>query len=714
MQSLKNKTKAELINIISELEVKRSQHGISSERLNRILFDQNNDFDKLESLIKLSNDLFQTDDIPGIGKVLYNSLKKFERPGNWGIKLAVYDEAADEYWIVFPDSQPCVCAPVLTRCKYEEIGYYSKIALDSRKTLLIEDNHSQESLKIDSRQIALSRGAMIFIPLIYEERIVGLFSYSSSPINSIDEDFKIFLETISRFLTYSIAKIFEKKSQGVNYSSKNDSVLDSRYKRLIDVITDYHYQVLISKGKPVKTVHTKSSILVTGYSPEELDNDGFLWFKMIYQEDRQKVQQFIDKLFSDLIAESIVHRIIRKDGVLRWVKNTIIPELGSDGKLISYDGLLQDITEQKLYEEQIKLSEEKLNKVFNQSPDLLFIVSYADGIISDINHTAITLLGVAKQEVTGKSIVDTGFLDKNTFETIKIDIDSHGFYKNYSYRFALNQDDVYDIDINAELIEISGVKSILITGEDRTKQRRMQLELERIHNLESIGILAGGIAHDFNNVLTAILGNISFVKMNMSAEDRMYKFLSRAEDSCFKAKELSNKLLTFSKGGKPKVELIPVEKLIQDYAMLSLSGSNVFMNFQIKDIIDKVAVDQEQIRQVVTSIVENAKEAMPHGGELIVRIENETVSAKSSLPLQKGDYVKISFIDHGMGITQENIAKVFDPYFSTKSRGNEKGMGLGLSISYSIINKHSGAITVSSQLGLGSTFSVYLPSVKDK
>ncbi len=711
MQSLKNKTKAELINIITGFELKKSKE-VSPEKLAVLLGSGTSESKKLECLIKLTSELAKSTSFKEIGIILYENLKIFKKPGNWGVKLAVYNKSIDEYSIVFPDGQPSVCAPVLTKCRLEDVGYYSQKALTTHKTLLIQDNHSDDSLKIDSRQAAMPRGSMIFIPLLHNKENIGLFSYSASPENSLDDEFINFLEAIALLLSSSINSIFRKTNDSGSYpeGSRKDEI---RYKRLLDAITDYHYHVIIQDSKPVKTIHNKSCLLITGYEPHEFDNDPYLWFKMIYEEDRDKVQLFIDSLFREKTTGSVEHRIVRKDGSLRWIKNTIIPELDKHNDLLSYDGLLADITNQKLYEEQIRASEEKLNKVFNQSPDLMIVVSLEKGKVIDINRSAIELLHIEKSDIIGKNISDTHFLTNKNFEEIKAEIKDKGTYRNDHHKFTFSTEETYDIDLIAESIEIADSECVLLIGEDRTKQRRMQSELERIHNLESIGILAGGIAHDFNNVLTAILGNISFVKMNLQSDDRMYKFLSRAEDSCFKAKELSNRLLTFSKGGRPKIESISIVKLVNDYAMLSLSGSNVYLNFQVKDTIDSIAVDQEQIRQVITSIVENAREAMPHGGELIVRLENESVTGKSSLPLNKGQYVKISFIDHGIGIPPENIAKIFDPYFSTKTRGADKGMGLGLSISYSIINKHNGCITVTSKPGYGSTFSIYLPSAPE-
>lgn len=711
MTNLKNKTKAELISLVNELQNKLDRSINESNDELKEGISHSSIKSKLNILIEFINNVFELNNFSDVANLLFKYLKKFKRAGNWGVKLAIYDKSIDEYCIAFPDNKPGSNTPVIMRCKLNDVGYFSKIAIDTKKVLFIEDNHSEESLKIDIRQGALPRGSLIFIPLFYKDNLVGLFSYSSSPEKSIDYNFKLFLEAISKILSVVLAMLLWVDINKTEFDLSEISN-EKNYKRIVDSITDYHYKVIISNGKAIKTIHNTSSVDVTGYSPDEFNRDEFLWFKMIYDEDREKVQKFIDKIFTEKVAESIEHRIITKQGELRWVRNTIVPEKSESGELISYDGLLKDITKTKLIEEQIRKSEEKLSKIFDQSLDLLFIVSKKEGIILDINRTACNFFGVQKNEILGKSIIDIGLFDIGIFRKLELEVERTGRYKIISHKFKINEE-TYDFDINAEIIELFGENNIFITAEDRTKQRKMQYELERIHNLESIGILAGGIAHDFNNILTAILGNISFVKMNIPQTDRMYKFLSRAEDSCFKAKELSNKLLTFSKGGKPQIEITSIENIIREYSFLTLSGSNIFLNFQVLNSIYKVAIDPDQIRQVVISIVENAKEAMPLGGELIIRIENCTVFEKSDLHIPPGKYVKISFIDHGVGIPPENLQKIFDPYFSTKVRGNEKGMGLGLSISYSIISKHNGYITVSSKVGQGTTFTIYLPAASD-
>ena len=245
---------------------------------------------------------------------------------------------------------------------------------------------------------------------------------------------------------------------------------------------------------------------------------------------------------------------------------------------------------------------------------------------------------------------------------------------------------------------------------DITEQKRLQEEIQRSRTLESIGTLAGGIAHDFNNLLFAVVGNISLAQDDLKPESEASKSLRAAEDACFKAKELTARLITFSKGGDPIKGMMPIDNLLKETVVSSLQGSNIKSTVSIPDDIRPVNIDEGQIKRVVGHIVVNAKAAMADKGTLKVSCENIEISKKDSLALNFGNYIKISFEDQGCGISKENLSKIFDPYFSTKDMGANKGQGLGLAASYSIIKRHGGVITAASELKKGSIVSVYLPA----
>ena len=240
----------------------------------------------------------------------------------------------------------------------------------------------------------------------------------------------------------------------------------------------------------------------------------------------------------------------------------------------------------------------------------------------------------------------------------------------------------------------------------------MEQEIEKTHKLEAIGTLAGGIAHDFNNLLTAILGNISLTKMHMRPDDKDFMRLTDAENACMQATELSKRLIIFSKGGDPVRRAISTKKLVDETICSALSGSNISCECKLLHDLNPVYADEGQIRQVFRNMAINAREAMPDGGVISVTAENITLGEGEIAAFKKGNYVKVSIRDSGRGMTEEILPKIFDPYFTTKEMGVQRGPGLGLAVCYSIIKKHGGHISVESKIGEGTIFHTFLTAVE--
>jgi PAS domain S-box-containing protein len=241
---------------------------------------------------------------------------------------------------------------------------------------------------------------------------------------------------------------------------------------------------------------------------------------------------------------------------------------------------------------------------------------------------------------------------------------------------------------------------------DISERKKIEEERFKTQKLESLGLLAGGIAHDFNNLLTAIIGNIAFTKNFFDPEDESFKSLEMAEKASLRAKDLTQQLITFSRGGEPIKKVISPAVLLRESAGFVLSGSKVRYELQLPDTLAPVEVDESQINQVMNNILINAVQAMPEGGVVTIRGENIKIGDSNPLSLKAGAYVKISIEDEGHGIPGEYLNKIFDPYFTTK----QKGSGLGLTTAYYILQKHGGSIQIESDLDKGTTCHLYLPA----
>jgi PAS domain S-box-containing protein len=245
------------------------------------------------------------------------------------------------------------------------------------------------------------------------------------------------------------------------------------------------------------------------------------------------------------------------------------------------------------------------------------------------------------------------------------------------------------------------------------EKRKLEERLHHAQRMESIGTLAGGIAHDFNNLLAAIIGYISLAQLRTQPGHAIFDILSKAEEAGLRAKDLTQKLITFSKGGAPIKRTVSVSELIMNSASSNLSEFCVRCDFSIPPDLWPVEVDERQMNQMLGNLLQNAIEAMPNGGVITISAKNSTLNRQDmgkGAPSENARYVMIAIQDEGCGIAPENLNRVFDAYFTTKDMDAQKGMGLGLTIAHSIVTKHGGYMEVQSQVGKGSTFRVYLPA----
>ncbi len=268
----------------------------------------------------------------------------------------------------------------------------------------------------------------------------------------------------------------------------------------------------------------------------------------------------------------------------------------------------------------------------------------------------------------------------------------------------INGDKDYFAGYSKRLVEKLEKKVVDLENEIRLR-KKMEADIIKAQKLESLRTLAAGIAHDFNNFLSIVLYNVTFAKSCTNPTEEIFGYLSYIEKATKEAKNLTKQLGSFSKCGEPVKQTISIASLIMESATLALSGSKIIYEPDFPDDIWPIAVDKGQMNQVFNNIIFNARQAMPRGGKITIAAENRSISSEDALPINEGKYVKVSIKDEGSGIPHEFLQKVFDPYFTTK----EKGSGLGLAISYAIIGKHEGHISVESEKGAGTAFTIYLP-----
>jgi PAS domain S-box-containing protein len=380
--------------------------------------------------------------------------------------------------------------------------------------------------------------------------------------------------------------------------------------------------------------------------------------------------------------------------------------------------VVRDITERR--STQVQLEEEKklLDVTLSSIGDAVVTID-ADGKILLFNKAAEKMTGWQVHEAVGQNaekilcLMEPATGKSITHALLQI-ADGNAPTREEVFRLVTREEVERTVSLScAPLVDRDNMRiGAVIALSDISDKLRMEEELFRARKLESIGVLAGGIAHDFNNILTGIVTNLFMAKMNVNKDSEGYHLITEAESAAFRASKLTKQLLTFAKGGAPVKESASIGELIEESVGFSLSGSNVDCRLDLDESLWPVEIDRGQIDQVLNNLILNADQAMPDGGTVAVRATNVDVSDTVSdstevrLPLKPGKYVKISIRDEGIGIPEKNIHRIFDPYFTTKQKGN----GLGLTTVYSIVRKHSGYITVRSKLGEGSTFIFYLPA----
>lgn len=399
--------------------------------------------------------------------------------------------------------------------------------------------------------------------------------------------------------------------------------------------------------------------------------------------------------------------LLRPDGDRRTLLVTATPRIDPKQRFQGTFAIFRDITDNDLMEQALRKREAEYRSVVEDQTDLISR-TLIDGTVTFVNGAFCRFFDKSAEELVGK-VFD---LDIPTIEDKALTSMMSGLTPEKptsSWEIHLMRADgklrwmqstfrgIFDSEGN--MLEIQSV------GRDITERIQMEQEMIRGQRLESLGTLAGGIAHDFNNVLTSIIGNVSLVKMRIDANDPLMMRLAETESEIIRAKKLTDKLLTFSKGGEPVKEVQDVRDVIHGAVGSGLLGTSSSSQIEYSPDVDLIKIDIGQMTQALSNLIRNASDAMDGKGEVIIKTANVILDHdRNGHP--GGRYVAVSVIDQGQGIQENNLTKLFDPYFTTKG----EGQGLGLSTALSIARRHGGWIDVETVVGHGTTFIMYIPS----
>jgi PAS domain S-box-containing protein len=351
-------------------------------------------------------------------------------------------------------------------------------------------------------------------------------------------------------------------------------------------------------------------------------------------------------------------------------------------------------------------------RLFALSLDLLCIAGM-DGYFKQVNPSWTRVLGWSEAELLSRPVAD--FMHPEDREqTLQArarlasgvpvrGLENRYLCKDGSYRW-----------LSWQSVVEPATATVFAVARDITERRQLDHEQLVMSKLESTGILAGGIAHDFNNLLAGLLLTLDLVSLCGATTGEQEDYLRRARKTIQAGKSLTEQLLAFASGSESAHRAIDLKTMLQESMNLALMGCTVHGECVVAPDLWLVTADESQIGQVIRNLVLNAREAAPDGGTVRLQAENVILDYMPGLEFSPGDYVRIAVSDRGAGIAAGILPKVFDPYFSTKQRGAEKGMGLGLTICRTVIHKHGGLIAIDSRPDEGTTVTCHLPAVRPR
>ena len=461
------------------------------------------------------------------------------------------------------------------------------------------------------------------------------------------------------------------------------------------------------------------TLRIFGIMREAFGGNAAAFFALVHPEDREKLRAMQIKALASHGIVEMEYRIVRPDGAVRRIHDRGQVTQHENGKAVQITGMVMDVTERKQAEETLRASEQRWRAIFDDSPV---------GIALADENAFFTLTNRAYQELvgyTGEELRSMTYLDLTYDEdrTANLELGKQlwsGELQQFQHEKRYRRKDgkliwvrnTVSLTRGAEMSPWFGMAIV----EDITERRSLEEQVRRSQRMEAVGRLACGVAHDFNNMLGVILGHCQSLLERLPVGNPEWQSVQQIKTASTRSAELTRQLLAFSRQQilLPRVLDLNVAVAELSSMMGRLIGDDVELVIHPGNGLGYVKADPGQIGQVVINLVVNARDAMPHGGRIVITTENVILDGPpaENFSMMAGPYVMLSVTDNGCGIEAETLSHIFEPFFTTKKQG--QGTGLGLAMVYGIVKQSGGYIVAESQPGRGTTFKIYLPRAEGK
>jgi PAS domain S-box-containing protein len=488
----------------------------------------------------------------------------------------------------------------------------------------------------------------------------------------------------------------------VNEQLKKESIIalresEEKYRELFEMESDAIFLIENSTGS-ILEVNQAASVLY-GYSREELLQKRNTDLSVETEATRAATQE------RRTSVPVRYHK--KKDGIVFPVEITA-RHFSWQGREV-HIAAIRDITDRKRAEEALRDSEFKFRTLFDSSPQAIALTEFQTGKLVDVNVKFCELTKYAAEEIMGRTTTECEFYSEADRARFIDEFQATGEVLGLEMDFRTKDGSTLHTQMFSRVLQIGNEELLLTMFVDMTEQKRLEVQLQQAQKMEAIGTLAGGIAHDFNNLLMGIQGNVSLMLLNMDPTHQYYERLKNVEKQVESGARLTSHLLGYARKGKYEVKPVDLNQLVEETCeTFGRTRKQVDIHRDLAGDLSAIEADSGQIEQVLLNLLVNAADAMPGGGDLILKTMNVThkdMTGKLYKP-KRGDYVMLTVTDSGTGMDKKTMERIFDPFFTTKEMG--RGTGLGLASAYGIMKAHGGYIDVESKKGQGTTFSIYL------